>query len=55
MKKIICLFACLFTATVNAAPVSLDFNTGMFSGSSSYTEDGFSFSANSNGNHFDNN
>ncbi len=54
MKKIICLFACLLTATVNASPVSLDFNTGMFSGSSSYTEDGFTFSANSNGNHFDN-
>lgn len=56
MKKIITAVAGLVIAgTVQATPLSLDFNSGVTTGNMSYLEDGFTFAVDSTGNHFDNN
>jgi len=60
MKKIISTFAGLLLAgTVQATPLTLDFNSGISTGVgnqlTSYTEDGFSLDVDYQGNHFDDN
>ena len=60
MKKIFTAITALaFSAAVNATPINLDFDSGIFTGSgtslTSYTEDGFTLSANLAANHLDDN
>lgn len=56
MKKIITAFASLaFAGAVQATPLTLDFTTGVNTGITSYSEDGFTLAVDSVGNHFDDN